>query len=117
MDRFVGKVNEDDDAPDRATERRARLGGVTDDAGGCAWWEVGLGDDDSVVQTESVWDLYWEDGFSFWSIDGRIVSGHGILLESFEMWRISIHPRAVKVRHIYKHSPQTHCFRSMKGSM
>jgi len=114
MDRFVREVHEDDDAPDHATERRARLCGVTDDAGGCAWWEVGLWDDGSVVQTESVWDLYWGDGFGFWSIDDRIVSGHGILLESFVVRRISIHLGAV----IYtKSSPQTHCFRSMRGSM
>lgn len=57
MDRFVREANEDDGAPERATERRARLGGVADDAGGCAWREVGLGDDDSVVQPESVRDL------------------------------------------------------------
>jgi len=49
MDRFVWEVNEGNDAPDRAPERRARLDGVADGAGGCAWREVGLGDDDSVV--------------------------------------------------------------------
>ena len=128
MDRFFREVNEDGDAPERATERRARLGGVADDAGGCAWREVGLGDDDSVVQPESVRDLYWEKWFIFWSNGDRILSGRG-------GWRC-LHMRGAHFRSnplgrgrfqsvceqskstIYtKSSPQTHYFRSMKGSM
>jgi hypothetical protein len=90
MDRFVGEVNEDDDAPDRAAERRAPLGGVADDARGCAWREVGLGDDGSVVQPESVRDLYLGGWFSFWSIDDRILSGHGVYVRGEGMQRFRV---------------------------